>query len=296
MSENKTRAVFKNKYLPYILIAPQIIITIVFFIWPSAQAVFQSFMITDAFGLKSEFVWFDNFVRVLTDELYHESLKITMIFSVSVTVLAMGVSLLLALLADYVLRAKKAYQLLLTWPYALAPPVAAVLWVMMFQPGLGILSIALKEIGVEWNYYIDATKALILVIVISAWIQVGYNFIFFLAGLQMIPKSLIEAAVIDGAGPVRRFWSVILPLLTPTIFFLLVMNIVAAFFGAFGVIDVVTSGGPGNATNILIYKLYVDGFKGLDLAASAVQSVILMLIVGTLTFIQFKYLERKVHY
>jgi len=296
MSEIRKQSVFKNRYLPYVLIAPQIIITLIFFMWPSVQAVYQSFMVTDAFGLKSEFVWFDNFVRVLSDELYHESLKITLIFSTSVTVLAMGVSLLLALFADHVLRAKKIYQLLLTWPYALAPPVAAALWIMMFQPGLGVISIALENIGIEWNYYIDATKALILVIVISAWTQVGYNFVFFLAGLQMIPKSLIEAAAIDGAGPVRRLWSVVLPLLTPTIFFLLVMNIVSAFFGTFGIIDVVTSGGPGNSTNILIYKLYVDGFKGLDLSGSAVQSVILMLIVGGLTFIQFKYLERKVHY
>lgn len=290
------QVIFQNQWLPYLLLAPQVAITIVFFIWPTCQAIYYSVMLTDPFGLHQQFVGFANFYRTLTDQLYHDSVRVTMIFSFSVTVLAMGTALLLALLADHVLKGAKAYKLLLTWPYALAPPVAAILWVMMFQPGLGLMAIMLKEVGLEWNYFLDGTKALILVIVIAAWTQIGYNFIFFLAGLQMIPKTLIEAAAIDGAGPVRRFWTIIFPLLSPTIFFLMIMNIVAAFFGTFGIIDVVTAGGPGNATNILIYKMYVDGFKALDLSGSAVQSVILMVIVSVLTLIQFRYIERKVHY
>lgn len=296
MGIQKRRVVFRSKLLPYILLAPQIIVVLAFFIWPAGQAIYQSVVITDPFGLRSEFVGLVNFYRVLTDTLYHDSVRITIIFTLSVTVIAMSASLLLAMLADHVIRGAKAYKLLLTWPYAMAPPVAAALWVFLSQPGLGLLAIILSDMGMDWNYHLNAIQAMALVIVISAWTQIGYNFIFFLAGLQMIPKTLVEASAIDGAGPVRRFRAIVFPLLSPTIFFLMVMNIVFAFFGIFGIIHVVTAGGPGNATNILVHKMFFDGFHALDLSGSAVQSVILMIIVSVLTAVQFRYIERKVHY
>ena len=290
------RVTFRNPWLPYVLVAPQIIITFVFFIWPASQALFQSMLIEDAFGLSTEFVWFENFAELFDDPLYAESVWTTVVFSVSTTFLALSSGLLLAVMADRVIKGATFYKSALLWPYAVAPAVAGVLWLFMFSPANGVIALALHGIGYEWNHVLDGNQAMLLVVLAAAWKQVAYNFLFFLAGLQMIPKSLIEAAAIDGAGPTKRFWTIVFPLLSPTTFFLLVVNVVYAFFDTFGIIHAVTSGGPAGATNILVYKVFSDGFVGLDLGGSAAQSVILMIIVVTLTVVQFRYLERKVQY
>ena len=290
------RVTFRNPWLPYVLVAPQIIITLVFFIWPASQALFQSMLVEDPFGLRSEFVWFENFEELFTDPLYGESVWTTVVFSVSTTFLALSSGLLLAIMADRVIKGATFYKSALLWPYAVAPAVAGVLWLFNFSPANGIIALTLDSMGYEWNHVLDGDQAMFLVVLAAAWKQVAYNFLFFLAGLQMIPKSLIEAAAIDGAGPVRRFWTIVFPLLSPTTFFLLVVNVVYAFFDTFGIIHAVTSGGPAGATNTLVYKVYNDGFVGLDLGGSAAQSVILMIIVVSLTVVQFRYLERKVQY
>ena len=290
------RVTFKNPWLPYVLVAPQIIITLVFFIWPASQALFQSMLVEDPFGLRSEFVWFENFQELFSDPLYGKSIWTTVVFSVSTTFLALSSGLLLAIMADRVIKGATFYKSALLWPYAVAPAVAGVLWLFNFSPANGIIALTLDSMGYKWNHVLDGDQAMFLVVLAAAWKQVAYNFLFFLAGLQMIPKSLIEAAAIDGAGPVRRFWTIIFPLLSPTTFFLLVVNVVYAFFDTFGIIHAVTSGGPAGATNTLVYKVYNDGFVGLDLGGSAAQSVILMIIVVSLTVVQFRYLERKVQY
>ena len=290
------RAVFRNPVLPYLLLAPQIAITLVFFIWPAAQALKQSLFIEDAFGLSSEFVWFENFSELFADPLYLESIWITAFYSAAVAALALSLALYLAVQADRVIKGAMVYKTLLIWPYAIAPAIAGVLWLLMFNPTLGFLPFLLRALGIDWNHQVNGGQALGLVVIAAAWKQLSYNFLFFLAGLQAIPKSLIEAAAIDGAGPARRFWTVVFPLLTPTTFFLVVINIVFAFFETFGIIHAVTQGGPAGATNILVYKVFNDGFIGLDLGGSAAQSVVLMGIVITLTVIQFRYVERKVHY
>ncbi|MCX7150930.1 MAG: sn-glycerol-3-phosphate ABC transporter permease UgpA [Rhodocyclales bacterium] len=290
------RVVFKSAWLPYALLAPQIAITVVFFFWPAFQAAWFSFQLQDAFGLKTEFVGLRNFVELFNDSHYLASFKITALFSALVAVLGIAVSLLLATMADRVLRGALAYKTLLIWPYAVAPAVAGVLWAFLFAPSVGIITFALKQIGIEWNWVLRGDQAMALVVIASVWKQVSYNFLFFLAGLQSIPKSLIEAAAIDGAGPLRRFWTVVFPLLTPTTFFLLVVNMVYAFFDTFGVIDATTQGGPAGATQILVYKVYHDGVKSADLGGSSAQSVILMVIVIALTVAQFRFIERKVHY
>jgi sn-glycerol 3-phosphate transport system permease protein len=290
------RAIFGNRVLPYALVAPQLIITIVFFFWPAWQTVYQSVLREDPFGLSSRFVWFDNFETVLTDEFYLNSLGVTAVFSIAVAALSLGLALLLAVQANNVVRGTHVYRTLMIWPYAVAPAVAGVLWLFMFHPAIGLLGQVLRALGVDWNYLLKGPQALALVIVASAWKQISYNFIFFLAGLQSIPKSLIEAAAIDGATPRHRFWTVVFPLLSPTAFFLLVVNVVYAFFDTFGVIHAVTGGGPGKATEILVYKVYYDGMVALDLGGSAAQSAILMAIVITLTVVQFRYVEKKVHY
>jgi sn-glycerol 3-phosphate transport system permease protein len=290
------RAIFGNRVLPYALVAPQLAITLVFFFWPAGQAVYQSVLREDPFGLSSRFVWFENFDAVLSDEYYLNSLGTTALFSLSVAALSLGVALLLAVQANNVIRGANTYRTLLIWPYAVAPAVAGVLWMFMFHPSIGLLGRGLRTLGVDWNFLLNGPQALLLVIVASAWKQVSYNFIFFLAGLQSIPKSLVEAAAIDGAGPRRRFWTVIFPLLSPIAFFLLVVNMVYAFFDTFGVIHAVTGGGPGKATEILVYKVYYDGMIALDLGGSAAQSVILLAIVIGLTVVQFRYVEKKVHY
>ena len=290
------RSTFNNLWLPYLLLAPQIIITFIFFIWPASQALYQSFLLEDAFGLSSEFIWFENFEVLFSDPLYLDSINTTFIFSAATTFLSLSTSLLFAVMADRVIRGEMAYKTILTWPYAVAPAVAGVLWLFMFSPSNGILALTLQNWGYNWNHILQGGQAMILVVIAAAWKQVAYNFIFFLAGLQMIPKSLIEAAAIDGAGPAKRFWTIVFPLLSPTTFFLIVVNVVYAFFETFGIIHAVTQGGPYKSTEILVYKVYNDGFIGLDLGGSAAQSVILMFIVISLTVIQFRYIERRVKY
>lgn len=290
------RVHFPSSLLPYLLVAPQILITLVFFIWPASQAVYQSFLIEDAFGLSTEFVWFENFELLVDDEQYLQSFGRTILFSAAVAVLSMGSALVLAGFADRVVRGATTYRTLMIWPYAVAPVLAGALWVFMFNPTLGIFPFLLDMIGIDWNHYLNGTQAMMLVIFAAAWKQIAYNFLFYLAAMQSIPRSLIEAAAIDGAGPVRRFVDHIFPLISPTTFFLLVINAVYAFFDTFGIIHAVTQGGPANATTILVYKVYNDGFVGLDLGGSAAQSVILMVMVIAMTVVQFRYIERKVEY
>jgi len=290
------RVVFRNRWLPYVLLTPQIAITLVFFIWPASQALKQSFLIEDPFGLSSKFVWFENFIELFSDPHYLSSLKTTIIFSTCTAFLALSLALLLAVMADRVIKGAVIYKAALLWPYAVAPAVAGVLWLFLFSPTNGILALTLKSLGYNWNHVLKGGQAMVLVVIAASWKQIAYNFLFFLAGLQMIPKSLIEAAAIDGARPAKRFWTIIFPLLTPTTFFLIVVNVVYAFFDTFGIIHAVTQGGPYKATEILVYKVYADGFIGLDLGGSAAQSVVLMAIVVTLTVIQFRYLERRVQY
>jgi sn-glycerol 3-phosphate transport system permease protein len=290
------RVVFRSAWLPYALVAPQIAVTLVFFFWPAAQAIWYSFQLQDAFGLQTEFVGLANFATLFGDEHYLQSFKTTALFSVLVAGSGIAISLLLATMADRVLRGALAYKTLLIWPYAVAPAVAGVLWAFLFAPSVGIATYALRQYGIEWNWVLKEDQAMALVVLASTWKQISYNFLFFLAGLQSIPRSLIEAAAIDGAGPARRFWTVVFPLLSPTTFFLLVVNIVYAFFDTFGVIDATTQGGPAGATQILVYKVYHDGVKSADLGGSSAQSVVLMAIVIALTVIQFRYIERKVQY
>ena len=290
------RVTFHERWLPYLLVGPQIIITLVFFFWPSGQAIWQSVLIEDAFGGNSKFVWFENFAQLFRDDSYAHSARLTVVFSFLVAAIGLAVSLLLAVMADRVIRGATGYKAFLVWPYAVAPAVAGVLWGFLFNPSVGIVAWMLQGIGIEFNYVINGNQALLLVVIAAVWNQISYNFLFFLAGLQSIPKSLIEAAAIDGAGPGRRFWDIIFPLLSPTGFFLLVVNIIYAFFGTFGVVDSLTKGGPGKSTEILVFKVYNDGFRGQDLGGSSAQSVILMIVVIALTFVQFRFIERRVHY
>jgi sn-glycerol 3-phosphate transport system permease protein len=292
----RRRASFDNKVLPYALLAPQLAITLVFFFWPAGQAVFQSLVRQDPFGLRTQFVWFENFATVLGDESYLNALGVTVVFSAAVMALAMGSGLLLAVTADKQIRGATLYKTLLIWPYAVAPAVAASLWLFIFHPSIGLVGRALNQAGIRWDYALNGSHALLLVILAASWKQVSYNFIFFLAGLQSIPRSVIEAAAVDGAGSRQRFWRVVFPLLSPTTFFLLVVNVIYAFFDTFGVIHSLTRGGPGKATETLIYKVYVDGVVNLDLGGSSAQSVVLLLVVITLTALQFRYVEQRVHY
>lgn len=290
------RVVFQNRWLPYLLVAPQLAITLIFFFLPAGQAIYQSVLMQDPFGLSTEFVGLQNFETLLSDPNYVSSFKITMVFSALVAFLGLAISLLLAVCADRVLRGASAYKTFLIVPYAVAPAVAGVLWMFIFNPTLGVLSYVMRMFGIDWNYLVDADQALTLLVIAAVWKQVSYNFIFFLAGLQAIPKSLLEAAAMDGAGPFRRFWTVVFPLLSPTTFFLLVMNIVYAFFDTFAIVDATTMGGPGQDTNILVYKVFVDGFRNMDFGGSAAQSVILMVMVIILTVIQFRFIDRRVNY
>ncbi len=278
------------------LVAPQMVIVLVFFFWPAGQALFQSVLREDAFGTSSEFIGLENFKALFADDTYLASFKTTAVFSLLVASIGLTVSLLLAVMADRVVRGSSLYKALLIWPYAVAPVVAGVLWLFMFAPSIGVVSYGLRALGIDWNHLLNGTHAMILIVMAAVWKQVSYNFLFFLAGLQSIPKSLIEAAAIDGAGPWRRFWTVQFPLLTPTTFFLLVINIVYAFFDTFAIVDAATSGGPGKDTAILVYKVYFDGFKAMDLGGSAAQSVVLMVIVVALTVVQFRYVEKRVNY
>ncbi|WP_439502509.1 sn-glycerol-3-phosphate ABC transporter permease UgpA [Aminobacter ciceronei] len=290
------RVVFPNKILPYLLVAPQLAITLVFFYWPASQALRQSMLREDPFGLSSKFVWFDNFKKVLSDPNYLNSIQVTAIFSISVAAVAMATALLLAVMAEKVVRSRGLYRTLMIWPYAVAPAIAGMLWLFLFNPSIGSLAYGLRWLGINWDPLLDGEQAMVLVVAAASWKQISYNFLFFVAGLQAIPKTLIEAAAIDGAGENKRFWTIVFPLLAPTTFFLLVVNTVYAFFDTFGIIHAVTGGGPGKATETMVYKVYNDGFVNLILGDSAAQSVILMVIVIALTAIQFRYVERKVHY
>lgn len=287
---------FNGRLLPYFLLAPQLAITFIFFYWPASQALFQSFKREDAFGLSSEFVGFENYQHLFTQPEYYKSMVTTIVFSSLVAALSLSIALLFASQADKRLKAAQAYKTFLIWPYAVAPAIAGVLWLFMFHPSLGTLARPLRIAGFDWNPMLNGDHALALVVLAAVWKQISYNFLFFLAGLQSIPRSVIEASAIDGAGPLRRFWTIVFPLLSPTTFFLLVVNVVYVFFDTFGIIDAVTGGGPAGATTTMVYKVYADGRLGGDLGGSAAQSVILMIIVIGLTAIQFRYVERKVQY
>jgi len=290
------RVHFGSRWLPYALVLPQIAVTLVFFVWPAAETLYYSALLQDAFASKVQFVWFDNFVTLFQDPHYLASFKVTALFSAIVAIVGLAVSLLLAVFADRVLRGSSVYKTLLIWPYAVAPAVAGVLWLFMLSPSIGILTYVLRGFGVSWNYYVNSGQALLLICAAAIWKQISYNFLFFLAGLQSIPSSLLEAAAIDGAGPMRRFWTIVFPLLSPTAFFLLVVNVVYAFFDTFAIVDATTQGGPAQATQTLVFKIYQDGVQALDLGGSAAQSVVLMIIVIALTVVQFRWVERKVQY
>jgi sn-glycerol 3-phosphate transport system permease protein len=290
------RATFPHRFLPYLLVAPQLAISFVFFYWPAGQALHQSLLREDPFGLRSRFVGLANFRRVLADPAYLNSVRVTVVFSVATAFLSMAIALVLAVQAEKILRGRGFYRTLMIWPYAVAPAIAGMLWLFLFNPSIGSLAYLLRAMGIAWDPLLNGSQAMVLVVSAAAWKQISYNFLFFVAGLQAIPKSLIEAAAIDGAARTRRFWTIVFPLLAPTTFFLLVVNTVYALFDTFGIIHAVTSGGPGKATETLVYKVYNDGFVNLQLGSSAAQSVILMVIVITLTAFQFRYIERRVHY
>ncbi len=290
------RTIFRNKLLPYGLLFPQLAVTAIFFIWPAGQAFIQSFQREDAFGLKTTFVGLKNYTDLFVDPDYINSLQVTVVFSTGVLVLSIGLGLLFAVAVDRVIKGAQAYTTLLVWPYAVAPAVGGVMWWFLFNPTIGILPYLLHFAGYDWNHSLNPTDAMILVVIAASWNQISYNFLFFLAGLQSIPKSLVEAAAIDGAGPVKRFFTIVLPLLSPTTFFLVVVNLVYAMFNTFPVIHATTAGNPARATNILVFKVYNDGFIGLNLGSSSAQSVVLMFIVIALTVIQFQWIERRVAY
>jgi sn-glycerol 3-phosphate transport system permease protein len=290
------RVSFHSRWLPWLLLAPQVLVITVFFFWPAGQALLQSFQQSDAFGTNTEWIGLENFRMLFADESYLASFKTTAVFSILVAVLGLSISLMLAVMADRIIKGAMLYKTLLIWPYAVAPAVAGVLWLFMFAPAIGIVSYALRAMGIDWNHLVNSEHAMTLIVLAAVWKQISYNFLFFLAGLQSIPKSLLEAAAIDRASPFRRFWTITFPLLSPTTFFLAVINMVYAFFDTFGIIDAATQGGPGKDTAVLVYKVYADGFKGMDLGGSAAQSVVLMFIVILLTVVQFRYVERKVQY
>ena len=290
------QSVFHSPWLPFLLLTPQVAVVLLFFYWPAAQAVWQSFLLQDAFGLSTTFIWFENYAELLTQPEYYETIGRTFVFAAAIGGSSLSFALLLAVMADKQLAGAGLYRTLLIWPYAVAPAVAGVLWIFMLHPSLGVLARGLRQMGLDWNPQLNGNHAVTLIVLAAAWKQISYNFLFFLAGLQAIPKSVLEAAAIDGARPMRRFWTVTFPLLTPTIFFLIVVNIVYAFFDTFGIIDAMTGGGPAKATETLVYKVYLDGLLGGNLGSSAAQSVMLMVIVVGLTAIQFRYVERKVTY
>jgi sn-glycerol 3-phosphate transport system permease protein len=291
------RSFFTSKRLPYLLILPQFLITATFFYWPALQGLVQSVMRSDPFGHHSTFIWLENFTALFTDPLYLKSIGTTLFFSASVATVSISVGLFIATMANRALKAKAVIRTMLVWPYAVAPAISGILWLFLLHPSYGVVAIAIKRwFGIDWNPVLDGKDALFMVVMASAWKQISYNFIFFIAGMQAIPGSLIEAAAMDGASPFRRFWKITLPLLSPTLFFVTVMNIIYSFFETFGVIHMMTQGGPGGATNILVYKVYQDGFIGLDLGSSAAQSIVLMSLIIVITLLQFKYVERKVQY
>lgn len=290
------RTVFPHKFLPWLLLAPQLLVTLIFFYWPAGQAFRQSMLKEDPFGLSSTFVGLANFRRVLSDPSYLNALQVTVVFSLLVAFIPMVIALFLAVQAEKIIRGKGLYRTLMIWPYAVATAIAGMLWLFMFNPSFGTLAWPLRQLGINWNPLLNPDHAMILVVAAATWKQISYNFLFFVAGLQAIPNSLLEAAAIDGASRRHAFWTIVFPLLAPTTFFLLVVNTVYALFDTFGIIHAVTGGGPGKATETLVYKVYNDGFVNLNMGDSAAQSVILMLIVIVLTAFQFRYIERRVHY
>jgi len=291
------RSTFKTSYLPYVLILPQIIVTLTFFYWPAVQGLIQSFLLSDPFGQSSKFVWFYNYIEIFTDPLYLKSIFTTFTFSIAVASVSITLGLFIATMANRALRATALVRTLLIWPYAVAPAISGILWLFLLHPSYGIVALGINSmLGLNWNPVLHGTDAMVMITIASAWKQISYNFVFFMAGLQAIPKSLIEAAAIDGASPFTRFWSITFPLLSPTFFFLTVMNIIYSFFETFGVIHTVTQGGPGGSTNILVYKVYQDGFVGLNLGSSSAQSVVLMTLIVVITVLQFRYVEKKVQY
>ncbi len=291
------RSFFTSKLLPYFLILPQFLVTVTFFYWPALQGLAQSVMRSDPFGQHSTFIWLENFIALFTDPLYLKSIGTTLFFSASVATVSISTGLFIATMANRALKAKALIRTMLVWPYAVAPAISGILWLFLLHPSYGVVAIAIKRwLGLDWNPVLDGKDALFMVVMASAWKQISYNFVFFIAGMQAIPGSLIEAAAMDGASPFRRFWKITLPLLSPTLFFVTVMNIIYSFFETFGVIHMMTQGGPGGATNILVYKVYQDGFIGLDLGSSAAQSIVLMTLIIVITVLQFKYVERKVQY
>jgi len=291
------RSFFKSKYLPYLLIFPQMAVTLTFFYWPAIQGIIQSFLLSDPFGQRSTFVWFYNYIQLFTDPLYLGSIFTTFVFSIAVAAVSISWGLLIAVMANRVLKVKALTRTLLIWPYAVAPAISGIMWLFLLHPSYGIVALGIKRwLGVDWNPVLYGHDAMAMIVVASAWKQISYNFVFFMAGMQAIPKSLIEAAAIDGAGPFKRFWFISFPLLSPTFFFLTVMNIIYSFFETFGIIHTVTQGGPGGSTNILVYKVYQDGFVGLNLGSSAAQSVVLMSLIIVITFLQFRFVEKKVQY
>jgi len=291
------RSFFKSKYLPYLLVLPQMVVTLTFFYWPAIQGIAQSFLLSDPFGRQSQFVWFYNYIGLFTDPLYLKSIFTTFVFSLAVAFVSLSLGLLIASMANRALQAKAVIRTMLIWPYAVAPAISGILWLFLLHPSYGIVALGIKEwIGVDWNPVLYGSDAMIMIVMASAWKQISYNFVFFMAGMQAIPKSLIEAAAIDGASPFKRFWFISFPLLSPTFFFLTVMNIIYSFFETFGIIHTITQGGPGGSTNILVYKVYQDGFVGLNLGSSAAQSVVLMSLIIVITFLQFRFVEKKVQY
>ena len=291
------RSFFKSRYLPYLLIFPQILVTLTFFYWPAIQGLSQSFFLSDPFGRQSKFVWFYNYIELFTDPLYLKSIFTTFFFSLAVAAVSLSLGLFIASMANRALKAKALTRTLLIWPYAVAPAISGIMWLFLLHPSYGIVALGIKKwLGVDWNPVLYGGDAMVMIVMASAWKQVSYNFVFFMAGLQAVPKSLIEAAAIDGASPFKRFWFITFPLLSPTFFFLTVMNIIYSFFETFGIIHTVTQGGPGGSTNILVYKVYQDGFVGLNLGSSSAQSVVLMSLIIVITFLQFRFLEKKVQY
>jgi sn-glycerol 3-phosphate transport system permease protein len=291
------RSTFKSSYLPYVLILPQIIVTLTFFYWPAVQGLIQSFLLSDPFGQRSKFVWFYNYIEIFTDPLYLKSILITFTFSIAVASVSICLGLFIATMANRALRATALVRTLLIWPYAVAPAISGILWLFLLHPSYGIVALGINSVlGLDWNPVLNGADAMAMITMASAWKQISYNFVFFMAGLQAIPKSLIEAAAIDGASPFTRFWTITFPLLSPTFFFLSVMNIIYSFFETFGVIHTVTQGGPGGSTNILVYKVYQDGFVGLNLGSSSAQSVVLMTLIVVITVLQLKYVEKKDQY
>lgn len=291
------RSFFTSKYLPYLLILPQMVVTLAFFYWPAIQGIIQSFLLSDPFGRRSTFVWFYNYIELFTDPLYLKSIFITLVFSLAVAFVSISLGLFIATMANRTFKAKALVRTMLIWPYAVAPAISGIMWLFLLHPSYGIIALGIKKwMGVDWNPVLYGSDAMVMIVMASAWKQVSYNFVFFMAGMQAIPKSLIEAAAIDGAGPFKRFWFISFPLLSPTFFFLTVMNIIYAFFETFGIIHTVTQGGPGGSTNVLVYKVYQDGFVGLNLGSSAAQSVVLMTLIIVITFLQFRFVEKKVQY